>query len=44
MQFIESMKGARFDLIETGGGASSSTLISPELHKEYLPALRQENA
>jgi uroporphyrinogen decarboxylase len=35
LQFIESMKGARFDLIETGGGASSSTLISPALHKEF---------
>ena len=35
LQFIDSMKGARFDLIETGGGASSSTLISPELHQEY---------
>ena len=35
MQFIDSMKGARFDLIETGGGSSSSTLISPELHQEY---------
>ncbi|MGB8957434.1 MAG: uroporphyrinogen decarboxylase family protein [Candidatus Aminicenantales bacterium] len=35
MRFIESMKGARFDLIETGGGAASSTLISPALHGEY---------
>jgi uroporphyrinogen decarboxylase len=35
LRFIESMKGARFDLIETGGGAASSTLISPSLHKEY---------
>ena len=35
LQFIESMKGARFDLVETGGGASSSTLVSPDLHKEF---------
>jgi uroporphyrinogen-III decarboxylase len=35
LQFIESMKGARFDLIETGGGASSSTLISPAIHSEF---------
>jgi uroporphyrinogen decarboxylase len=35
LQFIESMKGAKFDLIETGGGSASSTLISPDLHKEY---------
>jgi hypothetical protein len=34
-RFIESMKGAKFDLIETGGGAGSSTLISPELHKKF---------
>jgi hypothetical protein len=35
LQFIESMKGAKFDLIETGGGASSSTLISPQMHKKF---------
>ena len=35
LQFIESMKGAKFDLIETGGGSASSTLISPGLHKEF---------
>jgi uroporphyrinogen decarboxylase len=35
LQFIESMRGARFDLIETGGGAASSTLISPDLHREF---------
>ncbi len=35
LQFIESMKGAKFDLIETGGGSSSSTVISPELHREF---------
>ena len=29
------MKGAKFDLIETGGGAASSTLISPKLHREF---------
>lgn len=42
LKFIESMKGAKFDLIETGGGASSSTLISPELHREFcLPYDRE---
>jgi uroporphyrinogen-III decarboxylase len=35
LRFIETMKGGRFDLIETGGGAGSSTLISPALHKEF---------
>ena len=43
LQFIEeSLKGAQFDLIETGGGASSDTLISPAIHKEFcLPYDRQ---
>ncbi|GAB4338030.1 MAG: hypothetical protein Kow0099_11750 [Candidatus Abyssubacteria bacterium] len=35
LRFIETMKGAKFDIVETGGGASSSTLISPALHKEF---------
>lgn len=35
LMFIESMKGAKFDVIETGGGASSSTLISPGMHEEF---------
>ncbi len=35
LRFIETMKGARLDLIETGGGSSSSTLISPAIHEEF---------
>lgn len=35
LEFVESMRGAKFDLIETGGGAASSTLISPDLHSEF---------
>ena len=31
----ESLKGAKADLIETGGGSSSSTVISPKLHEEF---------
>ncbi len=42
LQFIESLKGAKFDLIETGGGAASSTVVSPALHAEFcLPYDRQ---
>jgi len=42
LQFIENMNGAKFDLIETGGGSSSSTLISPEFHREFcLPYDRE---
>ena len=36
LQFIEeSLAGAKFDLIETGGGAGSDTLISPQMHREF---------
>ena len=36
LRFIEhSLAGAKFDVIETGGGASSDTLISPALHREF---------
>jgi len=35
LQFIDGMKGARFDLVETGGGAGSSTLISPSIHEQF---------
>ncbi len=43
LHFIEeSLEGARFDLVETGGGASSDTLISPQLHEEFcLPYDRE---
>ena len=36
LRFIEeSLAGAKFDLIETGGGAASDTVISPKLHREF---------
>jgi len=43
LQFIEeSLRGTKFDLIETGGGAASDTVISPKLHREFcLPYDRQ---
>ena len=42
LQFVETMKGARFDLIETGGGSASSTVISPKIHEAFcLPYDRQ---
>ncbi len=43
LRFIEeSLAGAKFDLIETGGGASSDTVISPKLHREFcLPYDRE---
>lgn len=43
LRFIEdSLAGAKFDLIETGGGAASSTVISPRMHREFcLPYDRE---
>jgi len=36
LRFIEeSLRGARFDLIETGGGAGSDTVISPDMHRAF---------
>lgn len=31
----ESMKGAKFDLVLTGGGGGSNTVISPAMHREF---------
>ena len=43
LQYIEqSMTGAEFDLIEMGGGAASSTVISPKIFRNFcLPYDRQ---
>jgi uroporphyrinogen decarboxylase len=35
MRAIESMQGAGFDIIELGGGAASSTVISPRIFTEF---------
>ncbi|MBU0638526.1 MAG: hypothetical protein KKB50_06650 [Planctomycetes bacterium] len=45
LQFIsESLPGAKYDLIETGGGAGSSTCISPALFREFcLPYDRRQH-
>jgi uroporphyrinogen decarboxylase len=34
--FIESMKGACYDILELGGGSASSTVISPKLFDQYV--------
>ena len=43
LRFIEeSLRGAPFDLIETGGGSASDTVVSPALHEEFcLPYDRE---
>lgn len=36
LEYIEkNLRGAKFDLVETGGGASSNTVISPAIHREF---------
>jgi uroporphyrinogen-III decarboxylase len=35
LRFVEGMKGAKFDVVETGGGSGSSTVISPEIHRTF---------
>jgi uroporphyrinogen-III decarboxylase len=34
--FIESLAGARYDILELGGGSASSTVISPRLFDEFV--------
>ncbi|MBL0173729.1 MAG: hypothetical protein IPP94_00400 [Ignavibacteria bacterium] len=34
--YIESLAGARYDLIELGGGDASSTVISPRIFEEFV--------
>jgi uroporphyrinogen decarboxylase len=34
--YIESLKGARYDILELGGGAASSTVISPKIFDKFV--------
>ena len=34
--YIQSMAGAKFDLVEHGGGSASSTVISPKMFEEFV--------
>jgi len=34
--YIHSLKGARYDLLELGGGDASTTVISPDLFNEFV--------
>jgi uroporphyrinogen-III decarboxylase len=36
MTFVESLAGARYDILELGGGGASSTVISPRLFDEFV--------
>jgi uroporphyrinogen-III decarboxylase len=45
IRVTELWKGTPADMVETGGGAGSNTVISPALHAEYcLPYDRQQHA
>ena len=35
-KYLESMKGANFDLVELGGGSASTTVISPEIFEKFV--------
>jgi hypothetical protein len=35
-RFIDSLRGARYDVIELGGGDASSTVISPQIFDEFV--------
>ncbi|MDI1248549.1 MAG: uroporphyrinogen decarboxylase family protein [Lacunisphaera sp.] len=42
VRFVDSMKGARYDLIEHGGGDASSTVISPKVFDEFVAPYDRE--
>ena len=42
VRFADSMKGARYDLIEHGGGDASSTVISPKVFEEFVAPYDRE--
>ena len=36
LTYVESLKGARYDVLELGGGTASSTVISPKIFDEFV--------
>ncbi|MFC1528709.1 uroporphyrinogen decarboxylase family protein [Candidatus Latescibacterota bacterium] len=36
MGFVKSLEGARYDILELGGGGASTTVISPKLFDEFV--------
>ena len=34
--FVESLAGARYDILELGGGSASSSVISPRIFAEFV--------
>jgi uroporphyrinogen decarboxylase len=42
LHFTKSMTGARYDLLELGGGDASTTVISPKIFNEFVAPLDSE--
>lgn len=42
VKFADSLKGARYDVLEDGGGDASSTVISPKLFDEFVAPYDRE--
>jgi uroporphyrinogen decarboxylase len=42
VRYVDSMRGARYDVIEHGGGDASSTVISPHLFEEFVAPYDRE--
>jgi len=40
--FIRSLKGAKYDILELGGGDASTTVISPKLFREFVAPYDRE--
>jgi uroporphyrinogen decarboxylase len=36
MRYVKSLKGAKYDLVEFGGGDASSTVISPKVFDQFV--------
>jgi len=34
--FIDSLKGAKYDILELGGGDASTTVISPDIFNDFV--------
>ena len=42
LTFIRSLKGARYDILELGGGDASTTVISPQLFRKFVASYDAE--
>jgi len=40
--FVKSMKGAKYDILELGGGSASTTVISPKIFRKFVAPYDRE--